>query len=340
MEYRNLGKSGLLVSALGIGGNNFGLKLDRAATERVVQAALDEGVTLFDTADGYAAGESEEFLGKALGSRRHEALISTKFGMPTGAGPYAMGGSRRHVLQAAEASLRRLGTDYIDLYQLHFPDPKTPIEETLEALDVLVQRGDVRYIGSSNVSGWEIAHADWMARSRQLSRFISTQAEWSLLSRDVEAEVIPACEQFGVGLLPYFPLASGLLTGKYRRDAEMPEGSRLALWSARSLDDSVPPPGSREELWQASWVLPMVERLTSKEAWDRLERVTRIAEERGHTILELALGWVASAPIVASVVVGATTPDQVRSNVAATLAWRLTAEERAEVVRALEGERE
>ena len=190
----------------------------------------------------------------------------------------------------------------------------------MEALDVLVQRGDVRYIGSSNVSGWEIAHADWMARSRQISRFVSTQAEWSLLSRDVETEVIPACEQFGVGLLPYFPLASGLLTGKYRRDAEMPEGSRLALWSARSLDDSVPPPGSREELWQASWVLPLVERLTSKEAWDRLERVTRFAEERGHTILELALGWVASAPIVASVVVGATTPDQVRSNVAATLA--------------------
>ncbi len=304
MKFRTLGNSGLRVSLAGLGCNNFGMKLDQAGTDTVVNAALDHGITLFDTANVYGNGESEVFLGKALGARRDEVIIATKFGMPMGDGPYNRGGSRHYIFQQVEHSLRRLGTDYIDVYQMHAPDPGTPIEETLEALDDLVRDGKVRYIGSSNFSGWQIADAEWTASNRNLNRFISAQNEWSLINRAVEQEVIPACDHYQVGQLPYFPLASGFLTGKYRRGEDMPEGSRLALWQTRAAD--------------------RVAQVTSDQNWDLLDALTSFAKSNGHTILELALSWLASYPATSSVFAGATTAEQIESNVAATLAWELT----------------
>ena len=315
MEFRNLGDAGLRVSVAGLGTNNFGGKLDQAATTAVVQECLDHGVTLFDTADIYGQGLSEEFLGVALGSRRSEAIIATKFGMTSGEPPYNSGASRHYIYQAVEASLRRLGTDYIDLYQLHRPDPLAPIEETLRALDDLVRAGKIRYVGSSNFSGWQIADADWAARSAGLTRMVTAQNEWSLLNRAVERDVIPACERFRVGQLPFFPLASGFLTGKYRRGEEFGEGTRLKEWGERMPD--------------------RIKALTSEANWERLARLETFAGEAGHSVLELALGWLATRPVVASVIAGATSPEQVRSNVAATTAWTLNDDEMAEVDRIL-----
>jgi aryl-alcohol dehydrogenase-like predicted oxidoreductase len=288
----------------GLGCNNFGGRIDEAATGKVVAAALEAGITLFDTADIYGGARSEEYLGRALGSRRADVIVATKFAMPMGEGPYTAGGSRRYVMRAVEASLRRLGTDYIDLYQMHAPDITTPIEETLEALTDLVHEGKVRYIGSSNFAGWQVADADWTARTRGLSRFVAAQNEWSLLRRAVEREVVPACEHVGVSLLPYFPLAGGALTGKYRRGEPAPSGTRLA-------GDS----GSR-------W-------LTDKN-FARIEALTDFATASGRTVGELALAWLASQRVVCSVIAGATRPEQVRENVAA-VEWRLSRDERAAV---------
>ena len=218
MEFRPVGGSGLQVSLAGLGCNNFGMRIDAEATDAVVHAALDLGVTLFDTADIYGGrGRPRSCSGGPSGSRRDEVVLATKFGNPMGDGPYERGASRRYVIRAVEASLRRLGTDHIDLYQLHVPDPATPIDETLEALWDLVRSGKVRYVGSSNFSGWQIAEADAVGRAHGMARFVTAQNEWSLLRRGVEREVVPACEHFGVSLLPYFPLASGMLTGKYVR---------------------------------------------------------------------------------------------------------------------------
>src|SRR5690606_16918075 len=233
MRYRRLGDSGLVVSAVGVGCNNFGRRLDADGTRAVVEAALEVGINFFDTADIYGDphGTSEEQLGAALKGRRDDVVIATKFGMDMhGAnGPdYGARGARRYVMRAVEASLRRLNTDYIDLYQMHEPDPGTPIEETLSALDDLVRSGKARYIGCSHFAGWQIADAAWPARSAGLTRFISAQNHYNLLNREVEAEVLPACQRFGLGMLPYYPLASGLLTGKYRRGEKPPAGSRLA----------------------------------------------------------------------------------------------------------------
>ena len=233
MTYRRLGDSGLVVSVVGIGCNNFGRKLDLDGTRAVVDAALDAGITLFDTADIYGEpqGGSEELLGQALKGRRDDVVVATKFGMDMNGlnGPdFGAAASRRYIARAVEASLRRLGTDHIDLYQMHEPDPGTPIDETLAALDDLVRDGKVRYLGNSNFAGWQIADADWVASSNGRSRFISAQNHYSLLERSVEAEVIPACERFGLGMLPFFPLANGLLTGKYKRGGQPPAGSRLS----------------------------------------------------------------------------------------------------------------
>ena len=217
MDYRRLGDSGLKVSQVGLGCNNFGMRIEQEATTAVVDAAIEAGINFFDTADIYGGTRSEVMLGHALGARRHEIVLATKFAMPTGAGPDQRGGSRRYVIKACEASLKRLGTDYIDLYQMHMPDPETPIEETLRALDDLITSGKVRYIGNSNFTGWQIADADWTARTGHFNRFVSAQNNYSLVERGVEAEVNPACERFGLGMLPFFPLASGLLTGKYTR---------------------------------------------------------------------------------------------------------------------------
>jgi aryl-alcohol dehydrogenase-like predicted oxidoreductase len=306
LEYRNLGRSGLQVSVVGLGCNNFGMRIDEAATRKVVDRAIDLGVNLFDTADVYGgAGKSEEFLGKALGNRRHDAIVATKFGMKMGEGLYRSGASRRYIVAECEASLRRLGTDYIDLYQVHAPDPKTPIDETLRALDDLVRSGKVRYIGHSNFSGWQSVEAHFLAEKHNLAPFISAQNHYSLLTRDIEAELAPVCLKYGLGMLPYFPLASGLLTGKYQRDTPAPQGTRLSN------------PG-------------FASRIMSDRNWDLVDKLTGYAQTHGHSILDLAIGWLASKPFVGSVISGATSPEQLDANVAAG-SWTLTAEEMAEV---------
>jgi aryl-alcohol dehydrogenase-like predicted oxidoreductase len=305
MRYRRLGRSGLVVSVVGLGCNNFGRKVDAAGTRAVVDAALDAGITLFDTADTYGdqPGRSEELVGAALGGRRDDVILATKFGNDAGGayGPdWGARGSRRYVMRAVEASLRRLGTDYIDLYQLHSPDPQTPIEETLAALDDLVRAGKVRYLGNSNFAGWQVADADWTARTGNLTPFVSAQNEYSLLRREVEAELVPACQRFGLGILPYFPLVSGLLTGKYRRGQPPSAGTRLAMERYR----------------------PWLERAP----WEVIEALEKYAAERGRSLLDVAIGGLAAQPAVASVIAGATTPEQVRANAAAG-AWQPSTED-------------
>lgn len=304
MKMRRLGTSGLKVSEVGLGCNNFGMRIDQKATQAVVDAALDAGITFFDTADVYGGTKSEEFLGKALGKRRGDIVLATKFGMRIGDDPRRMGGSRRWIMRAVEDSLTRLGTDWIDLYQFHATDADTPIDETLRALDDLVSQGKVRYIGNSNFTGWQIADADWTAAGG--TRFVSAQNQFSLLERKVEFEVLPACEHFGLGFLPFFPLASGLLSGKYRRGEKPPEGTRLAAWGARGAA------------------------ALSDRNFDKVEKLTGWAEERGHTILELAFAWLLGHEVVSSVIAGATSAEQVKTN-AATAAWALTSEEVKEV---------
>jgi aryl-alcohol dehydrogenase-like predicted oxidoreductase len=296
MRFRRLGNSGLVVSVVGLGCNNFGRKVDRDGTREVVHAALDQGINLFDTADIYGSphGASEELVGAALKGRRDEALIATKFGMDmagANGADHGARGARRYIMRAVEASLRRLGTDHIDLYQLHEPDPATPIEETLSTLDDLVRSGKVRYLGNSNFTGWQIADADWTARTGHLSRFVSAQNHYNLLERGVEREVLPACERFGLGMLPFFPLASGLLTGKYRQGESAPEGGRLA-----------------EQRYAT--------RLTNAR-WDTIDALRTFADKRGLDLLDVAIGGLAAKPAVASVIAGATRPEQIAANVAA-----------------------
>jgi aryl-alcohol dehydrogenase-like predicted oxidoreductase len=307
---RRLGHSGLAVSAVGLGTNNFGIGLEFDQCRAVVDAAFDHGITLFDTADSY--GESEERLGELLRGRRDDVVIATKFGndvrrrgQDNGA-DWGARGSRRYVRRAVEASLRRLRTDWIDLYQMHSPDPATPIEETLSVLDDLVHEGKVRYLGHSNFKGWQAAEADWVARTHHLTRFVSAQNEYNLLRRGVENDLVPALQHYGVGLLPFFPLASGLLTGKYRRGEGAPEGSRIRAWQMESV-------------------------LTDA-TYDRLEAIERFADERGVTMLAVAIGGLAAQPAVASVIAGATTPEQVAANVAAG-AWQPTGDDLAELDR-------
>jgi aryl-alcohol dehydrogenase-like predicted oxidoreductase len=292
MDMRSVGRSGLQVSVLGLGANNFGSRIDEEAARSVVEACLDVGVTFFDTANSYGGGLSEEFLGRAVGGLRDEVVIATKFSSRVGDGPYDAGASRKHLLAACDASLRRLGTDYIDLYYQHWPDPKTPIDETLETLDSLVRAGKVRYAACSNFAGWQIVEAAHIAQAQGITRFVASQSEWSLLHREIEAEVVPACAAYNVAVVPYFPLASGLLTGKYERGKPPPEGTRLAS-SPRFAD------------------------VATDDAFDTVERLAAIAQKCGRTLLELAIGWLAAQPTVPSVLVGATKPEQVRANAAA-----------------------
>jgi aryl-alcohol dehydrogenase-like predicted oxidoreductase len=301
MRYQTLGRSGLVVSVVGLGTNQLGRKVDTAGARAIVDAALDAGITLIDTADIYGnRGGSEEALGAALEGRRDDVVLATKFGGPMGGPDWEARGSRRYVRRAIEASLRRLRTDWIDLYQYHFPDEQTPVEETLGALDELVGEGLVRYVGSSNMAAWEVTEAEWTARDAGLTRFISAQNEYSLLERRVEAELAPACERFGIGILPYFPLNHGLLTGKYRRGEPPPKGSRLE-GQAETLTDEV---------------------------FDRLEALESYARERGLMLLDVAIGGLAAQPAVGSVIAGATTPEQVRGNAAAG-EWVPTADDLA-----------
>jgi aryl-alcohol dehydrogenase-like predicted oxidoreductase len=306
MDYRRLGDSGLKVSEVGLGCNNFGMRIEQEATTAVVNAAIEAGINFFDTADIYGGLRSEVMLGQALGARRGDIVLATKFAMPTGAGHDQRGGSRRYVIKACEASLKRLGTDYIDLYQMHSPDPDTPIEETLRALDDLITAGKVRYIGNSNFSGWQIADAAWTSKAEGLNRFISAQNNYSLLERKTAFEVLPACERFGLGQLPFFPLASGLLTGKYRRGEAPQQDTRLAAWGSRGTQ------------------------ALSNSNFDKLDKLTAFAEAREHNLLDLAFAWLLGQPVVSSVIAGATRPEQVQAN-AATAAWKLTPAEVAEV---------
>jgi len=307
MEYRNLGNSGLQVSLVGLGCNNFGMRIDKAQTQAVVEKALELGVNFFDTADVYGnRGQSEEFLGAALHNRRRDVIIATKFRSPMGEGPLWAGASRRYIFDAVDASLRRLHTDYIDLYQVHAPDPSTPIEETMRALDDLVRAGKVRYAGCSNFTGWQVVEAQWVAKTSNATPFISAQNQYNLLERRIERELVPACQKYGLGVLPYFPLASGFLTGKYRRGEAPPAGTRLALMG------------------------PRAQQALTDENFDRLEKLEAFASARGKTMVDLAIGWLASQPYISSVIAGATRPEQVETNVRAA-EWRLSAEEMAEV---------
>jgi aryl-alcohol dehydrogenase-like predicted oxidoreductase len=306
MEFRRLGNSGLVVSVVGLGTNNLGMKLDDAASDEVVHAALDEGITLFDTSDSY--GASEERLGRFLEGRRDDVVLATKFGSdvrPRGLDngeDWGARGSRRYVRRAVESSLRRLRTDWIDLYQLHRPDPLTPIDETLATLSDVVREGKVRYVGSSNFTGWQVADAEWTARTRGFERFVSAQNEYSWLERGVEADLVPALERYRIGLLPYFPLANGLLTGKYRRGQPPPVGSRLERRPAELTDT----------------------------AFDVVERLERFAAARDASLLDVAIGGLAAKPTVASVIAGATSRTQVAANVAAG-AWRPALNDLAEL---------
>lgn len=308
MNQRNLGRSDLEVSEVGLGCNNFGSRIDLEQSRAVIEKALDLGITLFDTADIYGnAGGSEEILGHVLGSRRNNIVLATKFGMQMGNDERKKGASRKYIMAAVEDSLRRLKTDRIDLYQLHTPDPETPIEETLRALDDLVMQGKVRYIGCSNLPAWQVVDSLWISLINRIGAFVSCQDEFSLLKRDVETELIPMMQAKGLGLLPYFPLASGFLTGKYKR-GHLPEGTRIA--SSKGA--------------QSRWL--------TDQNWTIVENLEGFAESRGRSLTDLAFAWLLSKPTLASVIAGATRPEQVEANVRAS-EWRMTPEEVAEVDR-------
>ena len=314
MEIRNLGRSSLRVSAIGLGCNNFGGRITGEASRAVIHKALDLGITLFDTSDTYGnRGGAETEMGEMLGPERKRIVLATKFGNPMDDAGVKTGGSRHYIMQAVEDSLRRLRTDWIDLYQIHRPDPLTPIEETLRAMDDLVRQGKVRYIGCSNFPAWRVVDAQWTARVNGLNAFVSCQDEYSLLVRGVvEPQLRDAMLQHGLGLLPYFPLASGLLTGKYRRNAALPAGSRLS--KTQNLAD----------------------RYLTDRNWPIAERLADFAEAHAHTPLELAFSWLLAQAPVSSVIAGATRPEQLEQNVQAG-GWKLSAEELAEVDRITAG---
>ena len=303
MEYRQLGNSGLQVSAIGLGTNNFGGRLDVDQTAFIVNHALDMGINMIDTANSYGKGLSEEFIGKALRGKRDQAILATKVSSAMRDGPNNSGNSRRHIMAEVEASLRRLDTDYIDLYQIHWWDPNTPLEETLRALHDLVTQGKVRYIGSSNFSAWQACEAAWTAKSLGITSFVSTQPRYSMIDRTAETELVPFCQNYGVGILPYYPLENGFLTGKYTRNQAAPEGTRLAENDRNMFTDN---------------------------NFDILEGLTSFAEARDHTILELAFSWLLANKAVSSVIAGATKVEQVIANSKAS-AWNLTDEEVTEV---------
>jgi len=307
MQERNLGKTGLRVSLVGLGCNNFGGRIDLEATHKVVHKALDCGITLFDTADAYGErGGSETLLGEVLRERRKDIVLASKFGLPMDDSGRLQGGSRGYIMRAVEASLKRLKTDWIDLYQLHRYDPSTPIEETLRALDDLVRQGKVRHIGCSNLPAWRVVEAQWTAKTEHLHAFASCQDEYSLVMREVEADLLPMMQAYGMSLLPYFPLASGLLTGKYEKNAPLPQGARLT--NTQRLAD----------------------RYMTEANWKIVEGLRELCAKRGWSMLDLAFSWLAANPLVASVIAGATKPEQIEQNVKA-VELTLTAQDLAEI---------
>jgi aryl-alcohol dehydrogenase-like predicted oxidoreductase len=307
MEYRKLGSSDLKVSVISIGGDTFGVNVDEMRTRALVDCALDSGINYIDTADVYGREKSEEFLGKALKGKRSKVIIATKFGAAVGPGkiPFARPdglGKRQYILQAVEASLKRLDTDYIDLYQFHMPDPSTPVDETLRALDDLVKAGKVRYIGCSNLLSWELCEALWVSKMAGLKAFVSIQSRFSLLDRYVEDELVPCCQTYNISLIPWFPLAGGILTGKYRRGTPLPEGTRIS---------------ANPEFYGG---------YLSDASFDLLEKYEAFAAERGHKMVDLAFAWLLGHPVVPTVIAGVTKPEQIKSNVAA-VEWKMTAED-------------
>lgn len=291
MEYRRLGQSGLKVSVVGLGGNNFGGAADEARSIQVIRRALDVGINIIDTSDSYSRGVSEQFVGKAIAGRRAEAIVATKVVSAMGQGPNDSGASRTHIMDGCEASLRRLNTDYIDLYQLHRWDPETPLEESMRALNDLVEQGKVRYIGCSNFAAWQLTQALWISAQRNLAPFVSVQPHYNMFVRDVERELLPACAAFGVGVIPYFPLASGLLTGKYEAGKAPPPDTRAA----------------RNQRMQQQ----LTERATV------IDQLKAFAQERGYGTAQLAIAWLAAHPEVSTVIAGATRPEQVDDNAGA-----------------------
>ncbi len=307
MEIRNLGGSGLRVSAVGLGCNNFGARTDLETSRKVIHKAIDLGITLFDTADIYAdMGGSETVLGEVLGARRKDIVLATKFSKPMSTDGTRQGASRRYIMSAVEASLKRLKTDYIDLYQQHDYDPLTPIDETLHALDDLIRQGKVRYIGNSNFPAWRIAEAEHVARAMNVSHFVSCQDEYSLVVRDIEKDLLPCAQEYKLGLLPFFPLASGLLTGKYKRGEAAPDDTRFNKM-----------PRLRDR-----YATPRNEAI--------VEKLQAFAQARGHSMLELAFSWLAARPQVASVIAGATRVEQIEQNVKA-VGWHLSTDDIAEI---------
>ena len=303
MEYRQLGNSGLQVSTIGLGTNNFGMRLDAAQTALIVNHALDVGINMIDTANSYGKGLSEEYIGKALKGKRDQAVLATKVSSRMNEGPNNAGNSRRHIIAEVEASLRRLDTDYIDLYQIHWWDSNTPLEETLRTLDDLVSQGKTRYAGSSNFSAWHACEAAWTAQSLGVTSLVSTQPRYSMMDRVVENELVPFCQKYGVGILPYYPLENGFLTGKYRRNEDAPAGTRLAANDRGMFTDK---------------------------NFDVLDGLIAFAEARDHTVLDLAFSWLLANKAVSSVIAGATKIEQVITNSKAA-AWDLTTEEVDEV---------
>ena len=309
MEYRQLGNSGLRVSVIGLGGNTFGRYADEQQTAAIVRQALESGINMIDTADVYGNGVSEELLGKAIRGHRDDLVIATKVGMRMGDGPNEYGSSRRRIMAGCDASLQRLQIETIDLYQIHEFDPNTPLEETLGALDDLVRAGKVRYIGCSNYDAWRIAQSLWVSDRAHLAHFVSVQPEYNLLKRDVEREIVPACLEFGLGIIPFFPLDAGILTGKYKPGEPPPAGTR----------------GYDNPRFAPRLQRPTLEAVQRLDAW---------ARESGHTVAELALAWLASRPAVSTIIAGTTRPEQVAANARAA-DWKLTAEDLAEIERLL-----
>jgi len=309
MQRRRIGRSDLEVSALGLGCNNLGGRLDADASLRVVNAAVDMGITMFDVADVYPRGKtsvSEELLGRALGARRKQVVVATKFGLPMDASGKRQGAKRDYIMRAVEDSLKRLGTDWIDLYQLHAPDHATPIEETLRALDELIKSGKVRYVGCSNFYAWEMVDAEWIARELGTRAFVSVQNEYSLVMREADREVIPAAEKHSIGFLPFFPLASGLLTGKYRANEAPPPGARLA------------------------YTKPLAERFLSQSNTSVAAELQAFCDRRGYRLLDLAFSWLLHRDVVSSVIAGASTPEQLAQNLKA-IELRLSPDDLAEI---------
>ena len=310
MEYRNLGGSGLKVSVLGLGGNNFGWWIDEQRSAAVINHALALGINYIDTADIYDKGRSEEYIGLTLKGRRTEVIIATKFSGQMGEGPNDRGGSRWYIMRAVEASLKRLNTDYIDLYQIHFPDPTTPIEETLRALDDLVMAGKVRYIGCSNFAGWQLSEAFWTSYVNNLNRFVTVQTKYNLFERQIEQELVPCCKAHGIGVIPWGPLAGGFLTGKYLR-GEQPKTPTTAKRPSKAF-------------------IEIYNGVMTDVNWERLEKLEAFAKIRSHKVGELAIAWLVSRPWLSTVIAGATSPEQLDQSVSGT-DWKLTSEEIAQV---------